>query len=444
MNGTHASQLDMMKGSAVSSSAETIALSFFFELAVIIICSRVVAWFAQRYLKQTRVAGEILAGILLGPSVFGLIFPYTFEQTFSSGTSSIFVGMSQLGLLFLMFQIGLQFDIKHTLSTNRKSVTLVSLFGIALPFSLGLLSAKWFWVRFADPASNSIHFGLFMGVAMSITAIPILGRIFIELGLEKSRVARVAIGAAAIDDMLGWILLGIITALTGANFSVSSFALSISLLALYIGFMATIGGRAIDGFLSRRLSSGGSIDSSIVAIVTIMLLGSALITSYLGIFAIAGGLVIGLAFHKNESFVERWSNNVSPLVYAIFLPVFFTYTGLRTNIGALDTVVDILAALFICVIAFAGKFFGGYCAARISSETHRDAVVIGVSMNTRALMELIVINVGYDLGIIPPKIFTMLVIMALVSTFIATPLIRILMLAPARQYGTGEVKVDSV
>jgi len=410
--------------SAVASSAETITTHFFVELVVILAVSRLVSWIAQRHLGQTKSVGEILAGVVLGPSVFGLFFLDAFSSFFNHDISIAFIAISQIGLLLLMFHMGLEFDISTEFKQNKKAVFSISIFGIALPFTLGVIAAGWFWNRIDGVRPDFISFSLFMGVAMSITAIPILGRIFMELGIEKTRIAAITIGAATIDDMMGWILLGLITALATSNLDVPNFTIKIVLLAIYAFLMIKLVGSAAQKGIDRYIQSRGGLDVSLLSMIVIALIISAIITSKLGVFAIAGGIIIGISLQKSKYLIGEWKKKVSPLVYTVFLPVFFTYTGLRTDIGSIQTMTGLWSLLLLCFIAFSGKFFGGYIAARLAGENKRDALIIGVCMNTRALMELIVINVAYDLGILPKEIFTMLVLMAMASTFITTPVIR--------------------
>jgi len=423
--------------SAVASSAETITAHFFVELVAILMVSRLVSWVAQRRLGQTKSVGEILAGVVLGPSVFGLFFPDAFSSFFNHDVSIAFIAISQIGLLLLMFHMGLEFDISTEFKQNKKAVFSISILGIALPFTLGVIAAGWFWSRIDGIRPDFLSFSLFMGVAMSITAIPILGRIFMELGLEKTRISAITIGAATIDDMLGWILLGLITALATSNLNAPDFTIKIVLLVIYTFLMIKLVGPVAQKGIDRYIQSRGGLDVSLLSMIVIASIISAIITSKLGVFTIAGGIIIGISLQKSKYLIDEWRKKVSPLVYTIFLPIFFTYTGLRTDIGSIQTMTDLWSLLLLCFIAFSGKFFGGYIAARLVGENKRDALIIGVCMNTRALMELIVINVAYDLGILPKEIFTMLVLMALASTFITTPVIRWLLTDRQKNGRTG-------
>ena len=268
---------------------------------------------------------------------------------------------------------------------------------------------------------------------MSITAIPILGRIFLELGLSHTRTATLTIGAAAIDDICGWLLLGVVAAIVTSGFEAVPFVLRVAALLAYGAFVLVILRPVIDRMLSRQLARRGHITGRGISYMLILLLCSAAITSNLGVFAIFGGFLIGLALHENRQFTKEWNKRVGGFVGSFFLPMFFAYTGLRTDIGSLGSFDLWLQCAAVILIAFVGKFGGAYIAARMVGESRRSAMTIGICMNTRALMELIALNIGYDLGILSPEMFTMLVIMAIFSTFIATPAIRWLMIGPGQR-----------
>lgn len=429
----------MVKGnvtSAVGSAAETLVFSLFVELAIIIIACRIFAFVAHRYLGQTKVVGEIMAGIMLGPSVLGLIVPDAPAMLFSKPAAPVLVGLSQFGLLLLMFQIGMEFDFTKHSKGKGAGIALISLLGIVLPFVGGVGFAIWFSSATAMPTLQFAPFAVFMGVAMSITAIPILGRIFIELGLADTRIATVTISAAAIDDVVGWVLLGVATALATSGINPSRLAFTLAALVLYALVIVKIAGPVFSRVLDRWASSTLSYEHT--AIVVAALLLSALVTSALGVFAIFGAFILGFSLHKNKAFKASWGTKTASLTYAVFLPVFFAYTGTKTDIGSISGSFNIVSLIAILIIAFFGKFVGGYLGARMGGESHVDAITIGFCMNTRALMELIVLNVGYDLGVLPRSVFTMLVIMALVSTVIASPVIRMLMIKRKMRDASGE------
>ena len=411
--------------SAVGSQAEHLTLMFLLQLIVIFSVSRLIAWFSTRRLGQTPVAGEILAGLVLGPSLLGYFFPEQLAALFVPQTATAFVVTAQIGLILLMFQVGLEFEFGAHLKGRKRSVIIISMGGLLVPFASGMLTAEYFWQQISGDRPPLLAFQLFFATALSITALPILGRIFMELGLSRSRVATLTIGAAAIDDVCGWLILGGVTSLIASQFNPwASLARVLALglfIVLVIGLVRPLIMRWILGDLERRpLTAQG------ISLMLIILLASATVTNLIGVFSIIGGFILGVALHTERRFVQQWNAKVSGVVNAFFLPIFFAYTGLRTDVGALEGTTALWNCLLICLVAFASKFFGAYGASRLLGENRRDAALIGVCMNTRALMELVVLNVGYDLGVLPKEYFTLLVIMAIISTFIASPLIRLL------------------
>lgn len=415
---------------AVGSKTEELVFHLLVQLLVILIATRLVTLVVRR-LGQTDVSGEILAGLLLGPSALGMVFPELASDLFHPSTSTIFVGLAQIGLILLMFQIGMEFEFGEQLGQRKRAVVLVSLSGLVLPFVAGYLSAPWFHARLSEQP-DLLGFRLFFAVAMSITAIPILGRIFMELGLSHTRTAALVIGSAAIDDVVGWLLLGSVSLVVAEQFSVGWAAQRVGLIGAYVVVVFFVVRPLLKKWLARDVARRGGLGLPTVALLLIVLFGSAAITSSLGVFAIIGGFVIGIALHDDRRFVALWKERVSPLVMMLLLPVFFAYTGLRTDIGSLDGWSGVGVCTMVLVVAFGSKFGGAFLAAKLVGESNRSALTIGTCMNTRALMELIVINIGYDMGVVPRDMFTMLVIMALVSTFMATPLIAWLMQAERR------------
>ena len=376
--------------SAVGAGAEEITLRLLYQLIVILLATRLVTGVVRR-LGQTDVSGEILAGLLLGPSLFGALAPNFMHGLFHPGTGTIFTGLAQIGLIFLMFQIGLEFEFTRHLGGNRRPIVVISLIGLAIPFAMGYLSAPWFHARLSEPVPLS-GFQLFFAVAMSITAIPILGRIFIELGLSHTRTAALTIGAAAIDDVSGWIILGAISLLVKGAFSWGWAVPRVAGLAAYLALVFFVLRKPLRRAIADHLARHGEMRLTFVPYVVILLFASAAITSNLGVFAIIGGFVIGVAVHDDRQFVEEWKRRVSPIVWAFFLPIFFAYTGLRTDVGAIQGWAGLVTLLGVFAVAFVSKFGGAYAAARLVGEGHRSALTIGVCMNTRGLMELIVLT----------------------------------------------------
>ena len=411
--------------SAVGSGAEEITLRLLYQLIVILLATRLFTW-AVRRLGQTDVSGEILAGLLLGPSLLGALFPDFVHDLFPASTGPVFTGLAQVGLIFLMFQIGLEFEFARHLGGSHRSIGLIGLIALVVPFGMGYLSAPWFHARLSEPAPL-FGFQLFFAVAMSITAIPVLGRIFMELRLAHTRTAALTIGAAAIGDVSGWIILGAISLLVRGTFSWGWAIPRVAGLVVYLALVFFVVRTPLRRIVADHLARHGSMQLTFAPYIVILLFVSAAITSNLGVFAIIGGFVIGVALHDDRQFVEEWKRRVSPIVWVFFLPIFFAYTGLRTDIAAIQGWPGLVTLLAVLAVAFVGKLGSAYAIARLVGEGQRSALTIGVCMNTRGMMELIVLNIGKDLGLPPTDVFSMLVIMALVSTFIATPLIRWLM-----------------
>lgn len=407
--------------------AEKIVLSLLYQLIAILLVTRIVVWVSRRYLAQTDVSGEILAGLVLGPSCLGALFPEQMRTLFAPSTTSTFTAIAQLALVFLMFEVGLSFEFGRTFERNKKSMVLISAMGIVLPFGLGLFTASWFWERLPITTASFAGFRLFFAVAMSITAIPILGRIFLELNLSHTRIAALVLSAAAIDDVSGWVLLGVVGAIVQSQFAPEALVLRVFLFAAYLGAIFLVVRPLLLRALAKSRHGSETVSSAGIAALSIVLFASAIVTSKIGVFAIIGGFALGVALHDDKRFATEWSFRVSPFIRAVLLPVFFTYTGLRTEIGSLNSPAMWLMCLQVILIASIGKGVGAYLAARMVGEPHRQALTIGVCMNTRGLMELVALNVGYDLGVLPREMFTMLVIMAIVSTFITAPAVRWLM-----------------
>jgi len=333
---THARVAAGGQESAVGAGAEEVTLRFLYQLVAILVATRVVTWIVRR-LAQTDVSGEILAGLLLGPSLLGAVFPEFMHWLFHPSTSTIFTGLAQVGLVFLMFQIGLEFEFNRHLAGDRRSIVGISLLGIAVPFVMGYLSAPWFHARLSEPVPL-FGFQLFFAVAMSITAIPILGRIFMELGLSHTRTAALVIGAAAIDDVSGWIILGAISLLVKGAFSWRWAVPRLIGLAAYLALVFLVLRTPLQRALANHIGRHGGLRLTAVPYVVTLLFISAAITSNLGVFAIIGGFVIGVGvvLHDDRRFVEEWKRRVSPIVWAFFLPIFFAYTGLRTDVGSIQ------------------------------------------------------------------------------------------------------------
>jgi Kef-type K+ transport system membrane component KefB len=394
------------------------------ELVAILVAARLAGKIAH-WLGQPRVVGEIVAGLLLGPSLFGRLFPKQFDFVFHTISPVPLIILSQIGLCLLMFQIGLEFDFTQLKQkTNRAAVIAISVAGIALPFALGWVVAVWSQPVLA-PAINLLGYRLFLAVALSITAIPILGRIMMELGITRTKLGVIAITSAAINDVVGWTLLAIVSALTAAQFSAGRFSGQVGLLILYLLLWLFVFRPLLNRAITAFRSDNDRLPHDLLALMLVVIFVSGLVTFELGVFVIFGGFIAGMMLHDNTKFVEAWKKTVSHFVTVFFLPIFFTFTGLRTNIQGLDSATLWGWCGMIVAAATVGKFVGCGAAARWCGMNWNEAGCLGIMMNTRALMELVVINVGYDLGVIPPNVFTMLVLMAVLSTIITAPALRL-------------------
>lgn len=394
------------------------------QLIVIVGAARVFGWLA-RHVGQPRAVGEIVAGLVLGPSLFATLAPTAFNYVFKSTDSLTVSIISQLGLILLMVQIGMEFEfgvLKEPRS--RRATTLVSIAGIVVPFVLG--SAIGY---FSAPALAQgvplLGYILFCGVALSITALPILGRIMIEFDLTRTRVGTITISAAAINDVVGWTLLAIVSAVVAGELSWTGTSLRLLALAGYVVFAFFMLRPIVHHLLARTASPTDPLTSNGLAVILMFTFGSAIATFQLGIFAIFGGFVMGVLLHDRHTVVQAWRDRVAPLVNTLFLPVFFTFMGLRTNVNGLDSAELWLWCGGFMALAYLGKYGGCYLGARLAGVPRDEARAMAIMMNTRALMELVVLNVGYDLGVIPQNVFTMLVLMAIVTTVTTAPLLRV-------------------
>ena len=404
---------------------QTESLLFFslLQLTIIVLSARLGGELA-RSLGQSTAVGEIVVGILLGPSLFGLLAPQLFDYVFHSGAPQAMQILSQVGLVLLMFQIGLEFDFSHlTEKRNRKSMLWIAAASLVGPFLLGYMVGHFSTASFS-PSEHPEATALFIATAFSITALPILGRIMIEFKMTRSSIGVIAISAAGINDVVGWLLLALITSITTSDFNSSNFAIKVLLVAAFF----TVSWFGLRPLMKRILhvfdTQDGILSHNLLGVVLAAIFLSAMTTYQIGIFAIFGGFTMGVILHDEEVFVKSWRTHISPFIMVFFLPIFFTYTGLRTNIGTLADANAWGWCLLIVSLATIGKFGGAYIAARLTGLNHTESKILGVLMNTRALMELIVINVGYDLGVISQQMFTILVIMAIFSTIITSPLLR--------------------
>ncbi len=377
-----------------------------------------------RALGQPGVVGEIVAGLVLGPSLFGHFFPEASVFMFGAKPSAPIIIISQIGLVLLMFQIGIDFEFGHlTRPRNRNATFGIAAASIAVPFALGFGIGQ-FSAPLLAPTIDRLTYSLFFGVGLAITAVPILGRILREFDLTRTEIGVVAISAAALNDVVGWVLLAGISAYASARFSAGGVGLQVGGIAALMLVAWFVLRPLVHRLLERMPITGGQLPPNLMTIVICGVFAMGICTYKLGIFAIFGGFLAGLLFHHDKTFVETWRQQVGKFVMVFFLPVFFTYTGLRTNVLGLASASDWEWLGVVLVAAILGKILPVYVASRFAGFNHQESTILGSLMSTRALMELIVLNIGFDLGFIPQNVFTILVIMAVVTTVMTGPLLR--------------------
>lgn len=411
------------------------------QLTVIIVAARICAALFKRF-GQPGVCGEIAAGLMLGPSLLGKLFPQFFQKLFDQSAGSFLSVFSQIGLVLLLFLIGTEFEFNHLRDHSRKAVA-IALAGIIVPFGCGLLLARCMHPLVARDISF-IGFALFTATAISITALPTLGRILIEFDLNRTGIGVTAITAAALGDAAGWIILATINAIVRSNFH-PALAAKMVLETIAFGAFLILAVRPLLHRWTHRVLAiqGQQISFTTLAIVLALVFGSAMVTNRIGIFSIFGAFMMGALLFDQDEFRRAVALRLRDFVYVFFVPVFFMHTGLRTEIGTMSS--PLLWQLCALVIAVAIIAKGGGCmmAARWSGLSWKDSASMGAFMNTRGLMELIVLNVGYDLGVIPKSIFFMLTLMAVVTTYMTAPLVRLLR-GPAEFNQRGEGSLQAM
>lgn len=367
---------------------------------------------------QPMVIGEILAGIVLGPSLVGTYFPEFSNLLFPDASLGNLQFLSQIGLILFMFVVGMELDLK-VLQNKAKEAVVISHASIVIPFTLGMVLAYFIYTQFAPDGVEFLSFALFTGIAMSITAFPVLARIVQERGLHRTKLGAMVITCAAADDITAWCILAAVIAIVKAGSFLSSLYI-IALAIIYVILMLKV----VRPFLKRigdLHSSKESITKSVVAIFFLTLLISSYATEVIGIHALFGAFMAGAIMPDNMRFRNVFIEKVEDVSQVMLLPLFFVFTGLRTQIGLLDDPYLWKICGLIVLVAVVGKFVGSTITAKFVGQNWRDSLMIGALMNTRGLMELVVLNIGYDLGVLKPEIFAMMVIMALATTLMTGP-----------------------
>ncbi|MDZ8139920.1 MAG: cation:proton antiporter [Nostoc sp. DedQUE04] len=413
-----------------------LVIRLFLQLTVILTTCRIVTILGRRYLGQTDVVCEMIAGVMLGPSLLGLIAP-DFQQwlfpklpiitavglKIPNPSMSILYAISQIGLVIYMFLIGLDFNTK-LLKHHIKSASLLSAAGIITPFILGAIASFWFYHNgdFFQPKVMPWSAALYLGASMTITAFPMLARILYERGLTQTRFGTLALGAASVDDAVAWCLLAIVLA------SVKN-SLSIAILAIgggicYVLFAIFLGQPLLKAF--TRMTKREGVNRQTLTLMLIVLMFCAWFTDVTGIYAIFGAFVLGAVTPRGE-FAQQIRQYTEFLTTSFLLPIFFVFSGLNTQIGLVNTPTLWGVTLLIIAIAILSKGVACMLAAKLAGENWRESATIGALMNARGLMELIILNIGLEQGIITPTLFTIMVIMAVITTLMASPLIAFLL-----------------
>jgi len=408
--------------SPVNAQIEHALLIVIIQLVLIIASARLFG-VIFRYLGQPQVCGEIAAGLILGPSLFGRFFPRLFLHVFQPSVGLVFSILSQIGLILLMFLIGLQFDFSH-LRTHGHVALSISLGGIILPFGLGLAIARVLY-PFVGQNINQVGFALFVSTALSITALPVLGRMLIEFNIGRTRLGSLTITAAAVDDATGWITLALVSAIVRAKFNPLTTVIMVGETLAFALFMIFVARPLLRRWTTEAMrAAGGEISLSTLAVLLILVFTAAAVTNIIGLFSIFGAFIVGAILYDQHEFREAVMRRLRDFVTVFFLPIFFTYTGLRTDIGTMHGTLMWALCGLVLFVAIAGKVGGCATAALLNGLPWKESLAIGVLMNTRGLMELIAVNLGHDLGVIPKSIFFMLVLMAVLTTYSTAPLLR--------------------
>lgn len=391
------------------------------SLVVILVFARLLGA-AFRKMSQPQVIGEMIAGILLGPSFLGHFAPDVAAYLFPASITPYLSVLSQIGVILYMFLVGLELDTDLLRGRSHTSVA-ISHASIIAPFLLGGGLALWLYPLFSTRDVPFTVFALFLAVAMSITAFPVLARILTDRQMHKSRMGTVALACAAVDDVTAWCLFAFVVSLARAH--AGRVLLTLSLTAVFIfGVLVLLRPAAV--WFAHRQSWQDKTSKDSVVIVCAALLLAALATQRIGIHALFGAFLVGAVIPHDSSLARDVNEKFEDLVVVLFLPVFFAFTGLRTQISLVHGWSNWLICLLIIVVASLGKFGGGSLAARLTGLPWDEAASLGILMNTRGLMELIVLNVGLDLGVLSPTLFAMLVIMAIVTTLVTTPVLQAL------------------
>jgi len=391
------------------------------QIVVILTTARVVGLLFRR-IHQPQVIGEMVAGILLGPSLLGWLAPGVSTWLFPPASLSSLNAISQIGMVLFMFLVGLEFN-PLNIASKKRAALVISHTSIIAPFLLGSLLSLYLYPRLSDDSVNFTTFALFVGTAMSITAFPVLARILAEHNLTQTSLGTLAISCAAIDDVSAWSILAGVVLLARRDSTFLSLLLAFAALAVFILVMLFAAPRLLCK-LELTYRKHGKISQAVLSIVFLTMMLSSWITEQLGVHALFGAFLAGIVMPKAEDFTHALTEKLKGVAVVLLLPLFFAFSGLRTSVGLLRGGEMWLYWALICTAAIAGKFGGATLAARATGIQWREAAAIGVLMNTRGLIELVVLNIGLDIHVLSPALFTVMVLMALVTTLMTSPFLH--------------------
>ncbi len=391
------------------------------QLAVIIGVARVVGGLFRR-LGQPTVIGEMFAGIMLGPSLFGWLAPALAASLFPPASLGYLSALSQVGIVIYMFIVGLELDV-HAVREQSHAAVVTSTVSIIVPFVLGATLALYLHPRLSNDSVSVTSFALFMGASMSITAFPVLARILSERRMLGTRLGSLAIACAAVNDVTGWCILAYVVFRARVE-SGTPLALWITVAGLMLFLAAMLfGARRVFRQFEAAYRRAGAVSDNMLALLLVIAMLSAVITERLGLHLLFGAFVAGVAMPKDSAFVRHVLDRLETVTIVLLLPLYFAFTGLRTSVNLLAGP-EWLICLAIIVTAIGGKLGGTLVAARLVGRPWRQAAGLGILMNTRGLMELVILNVGLDIGVLSPNLFSMMVVMALVTTVMTAPLLQ--------------------
>lgn len=416
-------------------TASDILFHLLLALAAVVVVGRLLGQLFK-WINQPPVIGEVVGGILLGPSLLGLIAPSAYQYILPANVAPYLNMVSQIGIMFYMFLVGLELN-PDQMRGRVHSTVAISHASIILPFVLGASLALFIYPRFSTSNVPFTNFALFLGLAMSITAFPVLARILSDCGIAITELGTIALTCAAVDDVTAWCLLAFVVGVVQATARGSLMVAGLTI--AFVSFML-VAVRPLAAKLARK-SDDRPPTQNAIAIVILGLLLSTLTTDWIGIHAIFGAFLFGAVFPHDSNLVHTLRRSMESVVTILLMPAFFAFTGMRTSITLVSGPYEWLVCGLIIAVATAGKFGGTFIAAKFTGMASRQAAALGALMNTRGLMELIVLNVGLELGVISQKLFTMMVLMALVTTMASTPILQRLISVPALRRSRETVTV---